>query len=200
MNISLENVGKKFGRLWVFRAIHATFSTGVPTAVLGGNGSGKSTLLRLIAGQMLPSEGEIRHGKLPIEDWFAGLCWVSPTLELIEEMTLKELLHFHRSFRSLSLSTPEIIEGLDLQTATHKQIRYFSSGMKQRLRLGLAFYDAQANVLLLDEPTTNLDKHYVNWYRRMLEEQSHNRLIIIASNVPEEYEEIAQQKIFLNKN
>lgn len=202
MIVEAKGLGKKFGRTWVFRNINCTFQTGQSVAILGANGAGKSTLMRILAGQMLPTEGKVVFsdpaGKIiPAEEQFQYLVWVAPYIELIEEMTLEELLDFHVSFRPLNCSKKECIRRLHLQAAAKRQIRYFSSGMKQRLRLGLAFYDKNASVMLLDEPTSNLDAHYVAWYRKEIETVCQEKLVIIASNVSQEYENIIKHEFFI---
>jgi ABC-type multidrug transport system ATPase subunit len=73
-----------------------------------------------------------------------------------------------------------------LATAGHKQIRYFSSGMKQRLKLAQAFF-SNTPVLLLDEPCTNLDKEGVVLYQSLLDRYTNDRIVIISSNDPIEY-------------
>ena len=81
----------------------------------------------------------------------------------------------------------DFIDLLNLTTHRNKQIKYFSSGMKQRLKLGLAFH-SEAEILLLDEPTSNLDKQGVNWYLQQIEKHTADKLLIICSNQPQEYE------------
>ena len=59
MNISLNNVGRRFNKEWIFKNIDYTFSENQKYAVLGPNGAGKSTLLNILLGSLTPSEGEI---------------------------------------------------------------------------------------------------------------------------------------------
>lgn len=204
MRIEVENLGKKFGRNWIFRGINLSLRTGEPVAILGANGSGKSTLMHILSGQLLPTEGTVSYYDdndqlVPPEKQFAYINWVAPYIELIEEMTLHELLRFHTAFRPLSGTATEIMQGLDLQKAAKREIRHFSSGMKQRLRLGLAFYDCTASVLLLDEPSANLDVYYTNWYRNQLQSIAREKLIVIASNLEVEYQNLTKRNFSLSK-
>lgn len=204
MRIEAKNLGKKFGRNWIFRGLNLAFTTGKPVAILGANGSGKSTLMSILAGQLLPTEGRVTYyddDSQPIapEKQFARLNWVAPYIELVEEMTLRELLRFHIAFRPLTASVTEIMQWLHLEAAADREIRHFSSGMKQRLRLGLAFYDQTASVLLLDEPTANLDAHYTEWYRQEVQRLVSERLIVVASNLSIEYQNLTTQKILLTE-
>ncbi|HMU71519.1 MAG TPA: ATP-binding cassette domain-containing protein, partial [Ferruginibacter sp.] len=171
MTISLHNTGKRYNREWIFRHCTYRFEQGKKYAITGSNGSGKSTLLQVIAGATLHNEGtiEYRDAGYPIQDQrpsgiieetehYTYLAIAAPYLELIEEMTATEMLEFHGKFKRFipSVSIAGILQVVGLEKAAHKQIRYFSSGMKQRLKLAQAFF-SDTPVLMLDEPTTNLD-------------------------------------------
>lgn len=204
MTISLTNTGKRFNRDWIFRHLNFQFSAGMAYAITGPNGSGKSTLLQVIAGALSPNEGKVEyHAKndqtragnpLSPENVYLYLSIAAPYLELIEEMTLHEFLHFHRQFKPLlaSVSIPDIIALIGLEKATHKQIRYFSSGMKQRVKLAQSVFSSTP-VLLLDEPCTNLDAEGVALYQRLIATYCKDRLIIVSSNDEAEYAFCSEQ-------
>lgn len=204
MTISLTNTGKRFNRDWIFRHLDFQFIQGRAYAITGPNGSGKSTLLQVIAGALSPSEGKIQYqakseqlspGNMVDSDTiYLRLSVAAPYLDIIEEMTLHEFLHFHRQFKPLlpSVTIPEIIALTGLENATHKQIRYFSSGMKQRVKLAQAVF-SDVPVLLLDEPCTNLDGEGVALYHRLIAAYCRNRLIIVSSNDEAEYTFCSEQ-------
>jgi len=192
MNIMLDSLSKRFGVDWIFHKLTWAFETNQPCAIVGANGSGKSTLLQLIAGMGQPTQGNITYLQthtLPIEKWYKQMAIAAPYLELIEEFTLQELVKFHIQFKPLcsKMQVDEFLEAVQLTQAKNKHIKHFSSGMKQRLKLGLAFY-SDVPVLLFDEPTTNLDTEGINWYKKTLENNINNRLCVICSNQPHEYE------------
>ena len=190
MQITLTNTGKRYNREWIFRHFDYQFLATKKYAITGSNGSGKSTLLQVIAGALTHNEGLVEmtfnNKLLPEEGCFQHISLAAPYLELIEEMTANEFLSFHNSFKSLTSSIPEILETIGLEKAANKQIRYYSSGMKQRLKLAQAFFCA-APVLLLDEPTTNLDADGTALYHRLITNFTENKLVIISSNDPQEY-------------
>lgn len=193
MYIVLNNVGKRFNREWIFRYFNYTFESGKTYAVTGPNGSGKSTLLQVIAGAILYNEGTVEikevsaDEKITTDNFYKCITIAAPYLELIEEMTASEMLNFHHQFKTLSLSVKEILHVAGLENAAHKQLRYFSSGMKQRLKLAQAFFSCTP-VLLLDEPTTNLDADGIALYHQLIQNHSKNRLVIISSNDKQEYD------------
>lgn len=193
MNISLQNIGKRFNREWIFRHLHYEFVHGKSYAITGTNGSGKSTLLQVIAGATLHSEGEISFqgakgsGQLAAEKIYENIAIAAPYLDLIEEMTALEFLQFHSSFKALTKPFAEILATVGLANAANKQIRYYSSGMKQRLKLAQAFF-SNTTVLLLDEPTTNLDEEGIVIYQKLWSNYTTNKLVIVSSNDKIEFE------------
>ena len=192
MNITLQNIGRRFNREWIFRGIDYTFTSGESYAILGSNGSGKSTLLQVLNGSLSPSAGtisyELDEKNVIAEDVFIHLSLAAPYLELIEEFTLTEMIALHFKFKNYKagMDTKAVIDLLAMDNSKNKLIKYFSSGMKQRLKLALAFC-ADTTLLMLDEPTSNLDAQGVDWYLNLVERFAKDRLTIVCSNQPHEY-------------
>jgi ABC-type multidrug transport system ATPase subunit len=197
MKISLINAGKRFNRDWIFRKVNYEFISGKSYAITGPNGSGKSTLLQMIGGAISPSEGEIKfqvsnlsqNGLESTEEFFKYISIAAPYLELVDEMTLIEFLDFHGKFKSFlsSFSTKKIVDRIGLEDAANKQIRYFSSGMKQRVKLAQAIL-SDVPCILLDEPCTNLDSNGIDLYHQLINDHCKKRLVIVSSNDQTEYE------------
>jgi ABC-type multidrug transport system ATPase subunit len=195
MTISLENIGKRYNYEWIFRGLDFCFQRGNRYAILGPNGSGKSTLLQIVAGYLSHNEGSISYRstntqkQLDPAGVFRNLSLATPYLELIEEFTLREALQFHSRFKPLlpGLSLEDAISEVGLEKAAAQEIRYFSSGMKQRAKLAQAIL-ADTALLLLDEPCTNLDADGVTLYQKLLEKYAADRVVIVSSNDPREYE------------
>lgn len=192
MQISLSNAGKRFSREWIFRNLTYQFLSGNIYAVTGPNGSGKSTLLQVLSGSLGLNEGngEWKSDDLDIQSdkVYLRIAIAAPYFELIEEMTAKEFLIFHGSFKNYinNISTTDILGEAGLLNAADKQIRFFSSGMKQRLKLAQAIF-ADVPVILLDEPCTNLDVSGFDLYYKWIDNYCKNRLVIISSNDRNEY-------------
>ena len=194
MIIELKNIGKKFNKEWIFRKIDYRFDLNNSYAITGANGSGKSTLLQIISGFVLPSEGEILvtndidNKIVSTNQLHQSISITAPYLELIEEMTAIEFLEFHFKFKKAinNISNIEILQVVQLEKAVSKQIRFFSSGMKQRLKLAQAFFTSNS-ILLLDEPCSNLDKQGIQLYHQLISAYSNHRMIIICSNDEVEY-------------
>ncbi|RZF58412.1 ABC transporter ATP-binding protein [Sphingobacterium corticibacterium] len=194
MSITLQNLGRRYNREWIFRRLDYTFSLGKKYAVLGSNGSGKSTLLKVLSGSLAPSEGKIAYEDKDIqpilpEDVFQQLTIAAPYMELIEEFTLRELIAFHFKFKSYlpGFDLNEVVRTLQLEKAVDKEIRFFSSGMKQRVKLALACCSS-SSIVLLDEPMSNLDVAGEDWYLSLIgHTMQANRVLIIGSNQQKEY-------------
>ena len=212
MNIILENIGKRFNREWIFRNVSYEFSTGGKYSILGTNGSGKSTLLQIIAGAMSQSEGEIKYEESAVgsrqsatnsqqpEFLFRNISYAAPYLELPEEMSWQEAIRFHGKFKEFvsRFDEEKIISLSGLASSSEKQIRNFSSGMKQRAKLSLAIL-SDTPLLLLDEPATNLDEQSVKWYQNLIAEYAKEKLVIVCSNYnKEEYPFCTKEFILKN--
>jgi ABC-type multidrug transport system ATPase subunit len=193
MQINLSAAGKRFNREWIFRNCTIQFNQGDTYAIIGPNGSGKSTLLQIVAGSMALSAGNIHwqqdQSAIAPENVFDQISIAAPYLELIEEMTAYEFLQFHQGFKPLldHVSIEGILQEIGLEKAAHKQIRYYSSGMKQRVKLAQAIF-SRSSTLLLDEPCTNLDRTGIELYQNLIEKYRSGRTVIVSSNDQAEYE------------
>lgn len=193
MTIHLHNIGKRYRLEWIFRGIEGAFQAGERWAILGPNGSGKSTLLKVFSGHLTPSKGDIffenQGVKIKEDAIFKSIAYAAPYIELIEEFTLEEALRFHAKLKPLlpGFTPAQLYELLALPRSRQKEIRFFSSGMKQRLKLALAVC-SDTPILLLDEPATNLDVQGVEWYKKLISDYAADRLVVIASNDPHDAE------------
>lgn len=186
MKIVAENLGKRFNREWVFRNLSCQFTSGTTYAVTGPNGSGKSTLMQVLWGQMQPSAGSVTYHGLDPSLIFQSVAIATPYMDLIEEFTLDEMVHFHFKFKKCRVPLENILDKIELAGSRLKAISTFSSGMRQRLKLALAFY-SDCDLLFLDEPCTNLDKKSVGWYQDQLAQVPPETVVFIASNQEFEY-------------
>ncbi|MNK72998.1 Energy-coupling factor transporter ATP-binding protein EcfA1 [compost metagenome] len=194
MEITLKDIGRRYNSEWIFRHINYRFESGKSYAVLGQNGSGKSTLLKVLSGSLSSSEGELvyTHGEsiIGIDQVYQHLSIAAPYIELIEEFTLRELFDFHFQFKSYlqGFDKERVLNLLGLESALDKEIKHFSSGMRQRVKLVLACC-SNSNLVLLDEPTSNLDSAGEEWYLNLIAcTKLDFRLFIICSNQKKEYE------------
>jgi len=190
--VKLKGAGKRFQRDWIFKKLDLNLENGIKMAITGNNGSGKSTLIKCLSAQMPLTEGEMTffldQKMVSPEEIYKHLVISAPYVELPEEFTLKEFLEFHFQFKKPedNINTKTLLKLLYLENAINKPISFFSSGMKQRLKLGICFF-SQSPFVLLDEPTSNLDEKGIGWYREMISRFGKNKCIVIASNDPREY-------------
>jgi ABC-type multidrug transport system ATPase subunit len=224
MTIFLSDAGKRFNREWIFRHLTYTFEEGKSFAITGPNGSGKSTLLQVLSGSMQINEGKIKYDvrtkqyslrkgvrpgsgmemsqvifDMPVEEVYRHVSFCAPYMEVIEEMTLSEFLNFHQGFKPFleEVSIPEIISIIGLEDASQKQIRYYSSGMRQRVKLAQAIFSDTPSVFL-DEPCTNLDAEGIKLYHNLIENYCRKRLVIVSSNDEVEYSFCKEQLSILD--
>ncbi|MFN0276946.1 MAG: ATP-binding cassette domain-containing protein [Chitinophagales bacterium] len=192
MTITLQNISKRYNYHWIFRNIDFVFETGKKYALTGPNGSGKSTLLRILSGNLSPSEGKIVFSdtlkNIPSDEVYQYVSYSAPYLELIEDFTLSEAIQFHFRFKKLQqgIRMEDVADILELNLHVKKFLKDFSSGMKQRVKLGFAVL-SDTPIMLLDEPSTNLDRNSVEWYLNLVKKYTTERLLVIASNMQREY-------------
>jgi len=188
MQISLAQACKRFNKEWIFKNLNFQFEAGKHYALIGNNGSGKSTLLQIIAGYSGLTKGSIDWNPFDAGTIYEQISFAAPYLELVEEFTATEQFEFQAQFKPIQkeLSTEKILALIGLKNAAHKQIRYYSSGMKQRLKLALAIF-SECPILLLDEPCSNLDKEGYALYDTLIKDFAMHKLIIVGSNDPAEY-------------
>lgn len=196
MKIVFENVGRRYHYDWIFRKISFVFESGKTYAITGRNGSGKSTLLQVAAGLLSPSEGKVIHENPTPTDqdqWYQHLVWCAPGLDLVEDFTAQEALNWHFSIKPMIAGTTVegILKEVGLWESRDKYLHQLSSGMRQRIKLATVLF-ADVPVWLLDEPCTNLDAAGIAWYRTACPQNSKNRLVLIASNDPQEYDFASQ--------
>jgi ABC-type multidrug transport system ATPase subunit len=187
VSITLDKVGKRFGRHWIIQDFSDTFTGGEQIGIKGRNGSGKSTLLRILCGQLTPSRGNARllvdGREVSSAERYRHVSWTGPYLEIMEELTILEFLQFHFKLKPLAvgLKIADIPPRLELDHVRNRKLTDCSSGMRQRVLLGSALY-AATEVLLLDEPTVTLDAQAAEWFYHELNTFQKDRLVFVASN------------------
>lgn len=192
MEIRIEKLAKRYVSHWVFRQLSIIVPSRSHVAITGPNGAGKSTLLKIISGALYPSEGTITYfgdnTQIRSDDLFKHISFAAPYAEMIEEMTLAEAVRFHLRFRAFYPEVAEyqaFVKQLNFDFRPDQQIQFMSSGMKQRLRLAFAIY-THSTLLLLDEPTSNLDESGIRWFHDTLKLFGARRTVILASNIEDD--------------
>ena len=193
MKVGLQNVGFHYNYNWLVRKLDLSLPCSSRTGIGGPNGSGKTSLLKLLYAAKLPDEGSLRWTtalEVPIEPdkVYQHAMLAAPNLMLPETLTLREILELHSNSNKLKYSLAETIDLLQLNKHQNKQLRYYSSGMMQRVKLGLCLY-YEYDLLLFDEPTSYLDVQGKEWFYKKLHDETSRSTVVIASN---EAEDLAQ--------
>lgn len=183
MQIIANNISKSYnGFEFIIKNFSYCFNHSNCYCITGNNGSGKSTILRLLAGLSQPTSGTIHYKECRKN----SLGYVAPAMNLYEDLTVKELCEFQFSSETVTSFSREMIEKYELDTLMNKPIRSLSSGQKQRVKLFVASSN-QPDILLLDEPSTNLDTRGFSIIENIIDDYKKNqKIIIIASNVQNE--------------
>jgi ABC-type multidrug transport system ATPase subunit len=187
MDLSIQKLSKAFNQRTVFKELTFHIASGSRFAITGPNGSGKSTLLKVLSGGLLPSGGHIQYTlnsqAIPDDILYRYVHFVAPYNTVIEELNLPELFLLHHRLGLLKgyKQYADWHERLEYPFDPERQIKAFSSGMKQRIKLGLALLDDRP-LIMLDEPGSNLDAQGKEWFYQLLNELSTSQTLIIASN------------------
>ena len=190
--LQMENVSHSFGHRPVFQNVHAEVPHGEALIVTGRNGSGKSTLLRIIAGLLRPERGVVRlwdgERDLSLRERRQAIGMVAPDLHLYGELTALENLRFFARVRSLPLTDADLetlLHRVGLPERGHDLVQEFSSGMRVRLKYAQALMH-EPELLILDEPTVNLDEEGVAFVDEVIQQQRERGILVLATNDPRE--------------
>ena len=188
LRLQIDSVGKTYGSRQVLRSVCADLTHGDTLVITGRNGAGKSTLLRIIAGLVRPSRGAVHLwiDGAPIEGEQRRhvLGFVGPDIHLYRELTAREHLRLVARLRGLHVdggAGAAVLEAVGLRGREDDRVGEYSSGMLQRLRYGLALMH-RPSLLLLDEPTTNLDAAGISLVGDII--AAHEGIVVIATNDP----------------
>lgn len=152
--VEIANVSRVFGNFAALRNISLTIPVGSSVVILGENGAGKSTLLRLIAGLVSPSHGSLyvfgERGRSH------RLAYMSHETMLYDELTALENLRYFAALQTSPLTPEQALHEVGLDPAIPRRVGEYSQGMRQRASLARVLL-TQPDLLLLDEPFSNLD-------------------------------------------
>jgi len=193
MTLTVDKVAKEFNRRSIFRDVSFSLSQGQSLAITGRNGSGKSTLIKVIAGLLSATRGTVAYtvdgNSLNVEDLRYHIGLVSPYLQLYDEFSGSENLELLSKIRSDlgsdSKRIQEVLEAVGLWERRSDYVRTYSSGMKQRLKYAFAVLH-RPSLLLLDEPTSNLDQNGITMVAQVVAEQNRSGILIVATNDADE--------------
>ncbi len=195
ISITLKNIRQQFSsEHCIIKNFSYHFNSCNAYGIIGKNGCGKSTLMKIIAGYYLPTYGRViyHHNEKIVdqEQFFQYLMITAPDLWLIEELNIFDLLTFHFQFKKSNIpqySIKDLVSWLEMDAHANKPIHSLSSGLKQKLKLGLCFL-TDVPVLLLDEPTVYLDEKNVEWYDKNIQKIAKKKLVFVFSNNSKEYQ------------
>jgi len=189
IEIHARDLSKNFNRRPIFRDISFSLSSPDSIAFTGKNGSGKSTLAKIVAGVLSPTKGEVvyqMNGKALTEDERKiHVGFVSPYLNLYDEFTALEnialLAKMRSNHSSIEAITESLLKRFNLWQRRDDNVRGYSSGMKQRLKYVFALVHSPS-ILILDEPSTNLDNDGMNVVEEVVKEQLSSSILVVATN------------------
>ena len=191
MIIELNNVSKRYTDHWVIKNLSVSFHAGTIYGIAGDNGSGKSTLLKMLSGFLSSSQGRISYthdgDEVDRDDIYKMVSFSAPYISVLRQLTILEMIQLaarHKSWLT-GYSSSDVIRKMDLPVSDNVYIKTLSSGQLQRVNLTIAMLQ-DTHIVLLDEPTSYLDRKSKGWFVELMEETKADRLVVIASNDDED--------------
>ncbi len=205
ITLSIESISKEFNRRIIFENISFSLSQKDSLAITGRNGSGKSTLAKILCGLLTPTKGKIslsmNEKEIPAADIHRHIGLVSPYITMYDEFSgMENLLVFAhiRNLGSAADGDPErLLRQFGIYERRNDEVRTYSSGMKQRLKYAAAMLH-HPEILILDEPTANLDEEGAATVHKLMRVQTGVGILIIATNDAKDLK-FAVHNIDLNK-
>ena len=186
--LKAENITKSFGRRLIFKNINFEINNAGTLGISGANGAGKSTLVKIVAGINSPSTGKVIHKynnkEITFEKLHNFIGFVSPYLVLYEEFSAWENLNLFAEIRNVAFNKEKIEYLFNLFLLFNRKddlVKTYSSGMKQRLKFIFALMHSP-QLIILDEPTSNLDNEGKECVYKIVEKESYENIVLIASN------------------
>lgn len=184
-----ENIAKLYNRKIIFEKVTFSLQEGISFAITGKNGSGKSTLVKILCGVLTPTKGQVEFtvdGKvIPYPDYYPHIGLVSPYLNMYEEFSAEENLQFIAKVRNLGPESKDrsemLLNEFGIYEHRKKEAKFYSSGMKQRLKYCAALLH-EPSILVLDEPSSNLDQYGIASVRKFMTLQKEKGILIFATN------------------
>ena len=185
MGLTITNLYKSFGKKEIFKGFSQRFDNTGIYSISGDSGVGKTTLLRMIAGLDRDYSGEISGGGFDKVAYAFQEYRLFPTLSAIENVIIP---NGNANDADLEKKARDMLSMLDFKVNDFSaNISELSGGMKQRVSLARALISASP-ILLLDEPTKELDAGIRKKLYGIIKDQSKSRLIILVSHNPEDIE------------
>jgi ABC-type multidrug transport system ATPase subunit len=192
LRVYLYDIAKRYEQQFILKSLDRKYEAGEIYGLAGPNGAGKSTLMKIISGYLNYSSGKLEYwnGEQLVQrnEVYTEVSYVAPYMAVTDEFSLEEMFVFQQRFKAFRqrMLFSEFLDTIELKNQGSKPIKYYSSGMQQKIKLGLSIL-ADSSLLLIDEPTSYLDSTAKAWFLEILGKNKSDRTVIIASNDVEDF-------------
>lgn len=196
--IEVRNLDHYYGRFHALKNVNFTIPSKGITGLIGQNGAGKSTLLKVLAGYLVPANGEVRVDGLSFAEnpmtVRQKIGYMPETPLLYKDMKVTEYLDYVGRLKGMSgkvlrAEIANLITKCGLQKVYHKLIGNLSKGNRQRAAMAQALI-GNPSVLLLDEPTSAMDPAQVIEIREFIRSLTQNALVLMSTHVLSEITQV----------
>ncbi len=207
MNVTVENLIRKYGSQKAVNNISFKVNTGEILGFLGPNGAGKTTTMRVITTFITPTEGDVHIGNYSIKEDYnevrKHIGYLPENNPLYQDMAIIDYLEFVAELQGVEKSKIkdrilEMIRVCGLESEKYKKINELSKGYKQRVGLAQALIH-DPDVLILDEPTSGLDPNQIIEIRKLIKKIGQEKTVILCSHILAEVEATCDRILIINK-
>lgn len=202
MELVIDRVSKQYKNRIAVDRMTVTLHQGV-YGLLGANGAGKTTLMRMICGILKPTSGTIMFNGIDVseEAYRSILGYLPQDFGYYPEFTAMDFLLYLAALKGIpkvqaKRKAKELLELVSLQEVSHKKIKTYSGGMKQRLGIAQALLNAP-KLLILDEPTAGLDPKERVRFRKLIESLGKDSIVLLSTHIVSDIEHIADQVLMM---
>lgn len=206
MNIEIRNLQKYYGKKIAIKDFNCNIDKGL-YGILGRNGAGKTTLFRIIVDLIKPSSGDVifykNNKKIDKKDLYNHIGYLPQEYGMYPNFTVQEVMEEICILRNIKKQNRDtIITGLldkvNLLKEKDKKYKALSGGMKRRLGLAQAMI-GNPEILIVDEPTAGVDPKERIYIRKLLNEYSIDKSVILSTHTTEDIEYICQKVLILEE-
>lgn len=202
MELILDRLTKQYHNKIAVDRISLNLHEGV-YGLLGANGAGKTTLMRMICGVLKPDSGTVTFDGIDVtsEDYRAKLGYLPQDFGYYPNFTGMDFLLYMATLKGLTKiqakrKAMELLELVSLKEETHKKIKSYSGGMKQRLGIAQTLLN-NPQILILDEPTAGLDPKERVRFRNIIAEIGKENIVVLSTHIVSDIEHIADNILMM---
>jgi ABC-2 type transport system ATP-binding protein len=205
--VEIKNIKKVYDNNIAVNNLSLNIDKGEIVGLLGPNGAGKSTTMKIVAGLIIPDDGDVIVNGKSVKNsplyTKRKIGFMPESNPLYKDMLVKEAIEYSLNLSGVKRNLRKeridyVVKATNLEKVFYRPISELSKGFKQRVGLAQVLAP-DPEILILDEPTEGLDPNQRNEIRNLIKELGKNKTVIISTHVLQEVELMCNRIIIVNK-